>query len=77
MCIAVPVKVTKVMGEEAMVNLKGVTRKINISLISKVEVGDYLLLHSGCAIKKVNRKEAERTLDLMESLVKEGSEEDV
>ncbi len=76
MCIAVPVEVLKIDGEEAVVRTKGVTKRVNIALISEVEVGDYVLLHSGCAIKKIDRQAAQETLDAFATLAQqEGVEE--
>ena len=68
MCIGVPVKIVEVSGSEALVELNGVQKKINIDLVPQGKKGDYVLLHAGCAIQKVNRKEAERTLDLLNQL---------
>lgn len=68
MCIAVPVEVIEVSGSTAVVEFNGVKKKINVELISEVEAGDYVLLHSGCAIEKINQKQAEDTLELLRSL---------
>ena len=71
MCIAVPVEVIKINGQQAVVSLGGISKEINISLIAELEVGDYVLLHSGCAIKKINSKAAQKTLDAVAELSRE------
>ena len=68
MCIGVPVKIIKINGSEALVELDGVQQWINIDLVPEVEKGNYVLLHAGCAIQKVNEKEAKRTLNLLKKL---------
>ena len=76
MCIAVPVEVVAIRGQEAVVNLEAVTKQINIDLVPEVEVGDYVLLHSGCAIKKVDQTAAEETLQVFRAWAEEeGGEE--
>ena len=63
MCIAVPVEVIEVISAtEAVGTVKRVSKKINTVLIAEVEVGDYLLLHSGCAIQKLDQAAARETL---------------
>ncbi|WZL72499.1 HypC/HybG/HupF family hydrogenase formation chaperone [Clostridiaceae bacterium 35-E11] len=69
MCVAVPVEVIEVMEHEALVNFGGVKKKVNIDLIDALEVGDYVLLHAGCALQKVNKEEAERTLEIFKMLI--------
>lgn len=69
MCIAVPVEIIEVYGNEALVNFGGVKRKVDTSLIEDVSLGDYVLLHAGCAIEKLNKGEAEETLRIFESLI--------
>ncbi len=68
MCIGVPVKIVEITNSEALVELDGVQQRINIDLVSGVKKGDYVLLHVGCAVQKVNKKEAKRTLELMKQL---------
>ena len=64
MCLAVPVRVLQIDGLTAMVELGGVTRQASIMLVPDTQVGDYVLLHTGFAIQKLNEKEAEDTIRL-------------
>ncbi|ADL12204.1 HypC/HybG/HupF family hydrogenase formation chaperone [Acetohalobium arabaticum] len=68
MCIAVPVEIIEVSGSTAVAELDGVRKRINVELVSEIEVGNYVLLHSGCAIEKIDQKQAEDTLKLLRSL---------
>ena len=64
MCLAVPVKVLKIEGQNAFVELGGLARQANISLVPDVQAGDYVLLHAGFAIQRLDEEEAEETLRL-------------
>jgi hydrogenase expression/formation protein HypC len=65
MCLAIPVKLTKIEGNEGLVEVGGVKRKVNLLLLPEARVGDYLLLHAGFAISKIEEKEAQELLNLL------------
>ena len=69
MCLAVPVQVKAIEGEKAEVELSGITRNVDISLIPEVNIGDYVLLHAGYAISAIDEAEAHGTLNLLEQLI--------
>lgn len=74
MCLAIPAKVLEVSGSKARVDFGGgVTREVNISLLERVEVGDYVIVHAGFAIQILDREEAEKTLKVWEELLGEAS----
>jgi len=68
MCLAVPMRLIKIDGDEAMVESGGLTRKVNISLMKDARIGDYLLIHAGFAIEKVKEAEAKKTLKALNDL---------
>ena len=68
MCLAVPVQVISVEGDEAEVEIGGVKRRVSIMLTPDVRVGDYVLLHTGYAINVVDQREAEETLKIFEQI---------
>lgn len=66
MCLAIPVQVTELLDEErAMVSAGGILREINTALVDDLEVGDYVILHVGFALSKLDEDEAHRTLRAM------------
>lgn len=66
MCLAIPVQVKEVLpGEMARVTLDGVSKVISTALVDDVKPGDYLVLHVGYALAKIEPEEAERTLELL------------
>lgn len=69
MCLAIPVKVIKIKGEKAVVDADGLQKEISIMLLPQIKVGDYVLLHSGFAIKRVDLEEAKETLKLIEEII--------
>ena len=68
MCLAIPMKVEKVIGEFAIVSLGNVKRKVNISFVKNVKKGDYLIIHAGFAIEKLDKKEAEKTIRIIREI---------
>ena len=64
MCLAVPARILEVKGDKGIVDFGGIRREINLSLVDNVKVGDYVLVHVGFAIQKLERKEAEEILKL-------------
>ena len=65
MCLAIPVQIRQVLpGAMAKVSLDGVTKVVSTALLDDVAVGDYVVLHVGFALAKIDPDEARRTLDL-------------
>lgn len=69
MCLAIPVKVISIAGDEAEIDIGGVKRTVSVVLTPEAKVGDYVLLHTGYAIGVVDEAEAEETLKLLEEIV--------
>ena len=66
MCLAIPVQITEILPDEmAKVSLDGVTRVVSTALIDDARVGDYVVLHVGYALAKIDPEEAERTLEML------------
>lgn len=73
MCLAIPGKIVEIVDADnriAKVEVGGVKRNINIGMLSEDEthVGDYVLIHVGFAMSKVDEHEAEETLRLLQEL---------
>jgi hydrogenase expression/formation protein HypC len=68
MCLAVPVKVVSIDGNQAEVEIGGVRRRVSIVLTPEARVGDYVLLHTGYAINVINESEAQETLKILEEM---------
>ena len=68
MCLAIPAEILECNLEQdrALVSIGQVKKEVSLSLVENVGVGDFVLLHVGFAIAKVDRDEAEKTLKLFE-----------
>ena len=69
MCVAIPATVLELQGENmAEVEILRVTRKVSLDMIDGVEVGDWVLVHAGFVIEKVDEDYAKETLELMSKI---------
>jgi hydrogenase expression/formation protein HypC len=65
MCLALPARVVELTGPEtARIELGGVRKEISIALVDDVAVGDYLIVHAGYALTRLDPDEAQKTLAL-------------
>ena len=64
MCLAIPAQVVSIDGNTAIVDFGGVKRTVSVALLEKISPGDYVIVHTGYAIQKMDRKEAEESLEL-------------
>ena len=65
MCLAIPMKIRSVNGVSGEAEVTGVTRKIDLSLVAPIEVGEFVLVHTGFAIQKIDEEEFEKTLSIL------------
>ena len=71
MCIAVPLEVVEIRGDIALARFGESTREVHLDLLEGVSAGDYVLVHAGFAIEKLNKEEAEKTLALFREIADE------
>ena len=65
MCLAVPMKVIEIREDMGDVEVGGVKREVGLMLLDDVRVGDWVIIHAGFAISKLDETQAEETLDLL------------
>jgi hydrogenase expression/formation protein HypC len=69
MCLALPARVVELLGnDEAIVDLDGVRKQISLAMVDDVAVDDYVIIHVGFALQKLDIEEAEATLALFREL---------
>ena len=68
MCLGIPGRVVEIKKNVAKVDVGGLLRDISIELCPEVSVGEYVLIHTGFAIQKVDEEEARETLDLLRKM---------
>ena len=68
MCLAIPALIKSINGQQAEVDIEGVTRDASLQLTPEAKVGDYVLLHTGYSISVIDPEEAEETLKLLREM---------
>jgi hydrogenase expression/formation protein HypC len=74
MCLGVPAKIIEIKTEvdpllsKGVVDFGGVQKEISLAYVPEVQIDNYVIVHVGFAISILNQKEAEKTLDLLESM---------
>jgi hydrogenase expression/formation protein HypC len=72
MCLAIPAKVVqKLENDQALVEVGGVRNQISLMLVEDVTVGDYVIVHVGFAIARLNADEAEKSLALFDEIARQ------
>ncbi len=64
MCLALPCKVVAIDGDTATIDVSGMKKDISLALLDDVAIGDYVIVHVGYALTKLDPEEAEKTLAL-------------
>jgi hydrogenase expression/formation protein HypC len=62
MCLAIPAQVVEIDGEQGIIDMGGVRKEISLALVDDVAVGDYVIVHVGYALNKLDPEEAAKTL---------------
>ena len=70
MCLAIPAKVISIDGTSAKVSIEDVEYTASLLLLDNVKPGDFIMLHAGFAIEKVDPEEAAETLRLLNEIEK-------
>ena len=69
MCLAVPLKLVQVDGEHGVVEMGGIRRKVNLSFVEGARPGDYMVVHAGFAITRMDEAQAAETLRLLNECI--------
>jgi len=69
MCLGIPGRVEQIDGTEAKVRFGGLLRKASLDLLGEdVSVGDYVIVHAGFALERIDEEEAEKTLQMLREI---------
>jgi len=69
MCLAIPSKITKIENNMATIDVEGIQREASLLLLEDARVGDYVIVHAGFAISKLDEAAARETLDLLREAI--------
>lgn len=68
MCLAIPSKIVKIEDDIAIIDVEGIVRKTSLLLLQDAGVGDYVIVHAGFAIHRIDEAEAMEALKLLEEV---------
>ena len=74
MCLSIPAEILEINNNKAKVSVGGVIYNSSLDLIDDVKIGDYVLLHAGFAIEKIDKNEAETTLKMIKEAFSSNNE---
>ena len=74
MCLAIPLMITEINGKEAIGERGGIKRKIRLDFIPDAKIGEYVIVHAGFAIERMNPEQAEANIKAAEEVEHELSE---
>lgn len=72
MCLGVPMRVISIDNETAVCEIDGVRREASLMMVDGVGVGDFVLIHAGFAIERLDEEDAKQTLQLFRELLDQG-----
>lgn len=75
MCLAVPMKVISKNKTSGVAEMSGVKREINFMMLPEAKIGDYVIVHAGFAIQRLNEAEAHKTLELFKEIAELGDKD--
>lgn len=76
MCLAIPAEILSIDGDNAVVSVGDVKKTVSLALVDGVHIGDYVLVHVGYALERLDPAEAERTLALFAEIDQANSSEE-
>jgi len=81
MCLAIPSKVVEIDNQKniATIDTMGVLREASLDLVepNSIKIGDYVLLHIGFIMSKIDEEEAKKSLELYQEIIKKMEEEEI
>ena len=69
-CLAIPGEIIDIIKHQAKINIMGAETIVNIQLIENPKVGEYVIVHAGCAIEKINKDYFNDLNNIFESIIK-------
>jgi hydrogenase expression/formation protein HypC len=69
MCLAIPAKITKIDNGMGTIDMEGTQREVSLLLLEDAKIGDYVIVHAGFAIHKIDEAEAKESLKVLRELV--------
>jgi len=74
MCLAIPSKVVKIEDTIGTIDIEGVRREVSLLLLDDINIGDYVIVHAGYAIQKIDETAAKDALTMLREVMSLGEE---
>lgn len=71
MCLAIPGRIVEINDAKAVIEVGNVKREVFVQLVPDVKLGEYVLVHAGCAIEIVDEEEALKTLEILKEFTED------
>lgn len=68
MCLAIPAKIISIQNDMGIIDMEGTQREVSLLLLEDSHVGDYVIVHAGFAIHKIDEKEAKESLKVLRQM---------
>jgi len=73
MCLAIPGQIVKkINNNTGLVDLGSVTKEVSLVFLPDIEIGDWIIIHTGFALEKISEKDALETIELLHSAYSKG-----
>ena len=72
MCLAIPSKIVAIENNVALIDVEGIQRKASLLLLEDAQVGDYIIVHAGFALHKIDEAAAKETIQILRDAVARG-----
>ena len=69
MCLAIPSKITKINDGVAIIDVEGIKRQCSLMLLEDAKIGDYVIVHAGFAMHKIDEKKAKESIKTLREAV--------
>lgn len=69
MCLAIPARIIKIDDNMGTIDMEGTQREVSLLLLEDARIGDYVIVHAGFAIHKIDEAEAKESLKVLRELV--------
>ncbi len=73
MCLAIPSKIVSIKDSVATIDVDGVKREASLLLLNDSKIGDFVIVHAGFAINKIDEKTAKETLEYLREIANSGN----
>ena len=68
MCLGIPMEIREIKGDKGVAKAEGIAKEVNLQFLKNVKVGDFVIIHAGFAIERIDKEKAKETLALFKEM---------